>query len=277
MVFGINKKHGQPLDIAKTKQKLFIGISSEMLVYLLTLPFIALIVLIFSRPSVMDVALPALTIMAFLYIVYRAFRFTKPERLKLFAALISFLVWILFLALYEQSSGSFNLFVLHNMNFRIGNITLPGLSINNFLPGFLPAIMMPLTIFIWRKLSLHGSEPGTVMKFIIGFLFMAAFFGLFWSVAELLNRLCLFTFVVRGLYFDGVKRTLCTGPILYSLTYKLSPRSIVSTMMRMLELPHQQVNILRVRSESLRQFLPILLTRFSRCPTSLKYMVSWQF
>ena len=58
MIFGINKKHGQPLDITKTKQKLIVGISSEMLVYLLTLPFIALILLIFLHPSVMDVALP---------------------------------------------------------------------------------------------------------------------------------------------------------------------------------------------------------------------------
>jgi POT family proton-dependent oligopeptide transporter len=101
MVFGINKKYGQPLDIIKTKQKIIAGISLDMLVYLLTLPFISLVVLIFSHPSIMDLILPPLTIISFLYIIYRAFSFTKPERLKLFAALIGFLVWILFLALYK--------------------------------------------------------------------------------------------------------------------------------------------------------------------------------
>jgi len=235
MVFGINKKYGQPLDISKTKQKIIAGISSEMLVYLLILPFITLVVLIFSHPSVMDYVLPPLTIISFLYIVYRAFGFTKSERLKIFAALIGFLVWILFLALYEQSSGSFNLFVLHNMDFRVGSVTLPGLAINNFLPGFLPAIMMPLMIFIWRKLSQYRREPGTIMKFIIGFLFMASFFGLFWWGCRLFSGTGLVpVYFLIGGYVLMEFSELCIGPILYSFTYKLSPKSIVSTMMGVL-------------------------------------------
>ena len=234
-IFGISKKYGQPLDIAKTKHILIAGITSEMLVYLLTLPFITLIVLIFSHPSIMDVVLPPLTIISFLYIVYRAFGYSKSERLKIFAALIGFLVWILFLALYEQSSGSFNLFVLHNMDFRVGSVTLPGLSINNFLPGFLPAIMMPLMIYIWRKLSLYGREPGTIMKFIIGFLFMAAFFGLFWWGCRSFSGTGLVpVYFLFGGYVLMEFSELCIGPILYSFTYKLSPKSIVCTMMGVL-------------------------------------------
>ncbi len=235
MIFGIHKKYGQPLDIAKTKQKVIAGISAEMLVYLLTVLFIALVVLIFSHPFIMDVILPVLTIIAFLYIIYRAFQFTKSERFKLFAALIGFLVWILFLALYEQSSGSFNLFVLHNMNFRVGSVTLPGLAINNFLPGFLPAILMPLAIYIWRKLSLHGMEPGSMMKFIIGFLFMAGFFGLFWWGCRLFSGTGLVpVYFLFGGYVLMEFSELCIGPIVYSFTHKLSPRAIVSTMMGVL-------------------------------------------
>ncbi len=235
MAFGIHKKYGQPLNIAKTKQKVISGISAEILVYLLTLPFIALVILIYSHPSIMDVVLPALTIIAFLYIVYRAFSFAKSERLKLFAALIGFLVWILFLALYEQSSGSFNLFVLHNMDFKIGSVTLPGLAINNFLPGFLPAILMPLMLFIWQKLSVYGREPGTIMKFIIGFLFMAAFFGLFWWGCRLFSGTGLVpVYFLFGGYVLMEFSELCIGPILYSFTYKLSPKSIASTMMGVL-------------------------------------------
>lgn len=235
MLYGIDKKYGQPLDISKTKQKIIAGISTEMLVYLLTLPFITLVVLIFSHPSIMDVVLPVLTIISFLYIVYRAFSFTKSERLKIFAALIGFLVWILFLALYEQSGGSFNLFVLHNMNFKVGKVTLPGLAINNFLPGFLPAIMMPLMLLIWQKLSLNGQEPGTVMKFIIGFLFMAAFFGLFWWGCRLYSGTGLVpVYFLFGGYVLMEFSELCIGPIIYSFTHKLSPKSIVSTMMGVL-------------------------------------------
>ncbi len=235
MVLGINKKFGQPLDSTTTKQKMIGGISAEMLVYLLTIPFIIIVIFIFSHPSVMNFILPTLTIISFLYIVYKAFSFTKSERFKLFAALIGFLVWILFLALYEQSSGSFNLFVLHNMDFRVGNVTLPGLAINNFLPGFLPAIMMPLMIFIWRKLSLYGNEPGTIMKFIIGFLFMASFFALFWWGCRLFSGTGLVpVYFLFGGYVLMEFSELCIGPILYSFTYKLSPKSIVSTMMGVL-------------------------------------------
>lgn len=148
---------------------------------------------------------------------------------------MGFLVWILFLALYEQTSGSFNLFVLHNMDFRVGSITLPGLSINNFLPGFLPAILMPLMIYIWRKLSLHGREPGTIMKFIIGFLFMASFYGLFWWGCRLFSGSGLVpVYFLFGGYVLMEFSELCIGPILYSFIYKLSPKSMASTMMGVL-------------------------------------------
>lgn len=233
MIFGIKKRFGRPAPLAA--KKILPGINMEILVYLLCLPFIALITLIFLHTGVMDVVLFPLAGISFLYVAYLSFKYTKAERFKLFAALITFTVWALFLSLYEQSGGSMNLFVLRNMDMHVGSILLPGLAINNFLTGFLPAIMMPLMLYIWRRLNKAGLEPGTIMKFIIGFLFMGAYFGAFWWGCILYKGTGLVpVYFLFGGYILMEFSELSIGPIIYSLSYKLSPANIAGTIMGVL-------------------------------------------
>lgn len=207
----------------------------EMLTYLLCLPCVAVITLIFLKPGIMDMVLFPLAGVSFVYVIYISFKYTKAERFKLFAALIAFTAYTLFLALYEQSGGSFNLFVIRNMDMHVGSVLLPGLAINNFLTGFLPAIMMPLMLWIWRVLNKAGFEPGTIMKFVIGFLFMGAFFGSFWWGCVLYKSTGLVpVYFLFGGYVLMEFSELCIGPIMYSVSYKLSPANIVGTMMGVL-------------------------------------------
>jgi len=233
MLFGIDKVHGQPAAIAR--KKLLRGINFEALVYILCLPAVALAAMIFLHPGVMDVVLFPLAGVAVVYVIYLSFKYTRAERLKIFAAVIAFLVYVLFLALYEQSGGSFNLFVIRNMDMHVGSLLLPGLAINNFLTGFLPAIMMPLMLYIWRRLNKAGLEPGTILKFVIGFLFMGAFFGSFWWGCILYRGTGLVpVYFLFGGYILMEFSELCIGPIMYSLIYKLSPGNIAGTMMGVL-------------------------------------------
>jgi POT family proton-dependent oligopeptide transporter len=237
MLIGIKKHHGAPVDEVKIKKKILPGVTIETLVYLLTLPAITLLVLVFQFPKVMDLVLLPLSIVSFAYVIYLSFGYTKSERYKIFASLIAFMVWLLYLALYEQVSGSFNLFVLRNMDMHVGSILLPGLAINNFLPGFLPAIIMPLMLLIWKRLSKVGLEPGTMMKFIIGFLFIAAFFGSFWWGCKLYaNTGMVPVYFMFGGYILLEISELCVGPIVYALAYKLAPKAIAGTMMGVLGL-----------------------------------------
>lgn len=235
MIIGIGKKHGRSAHPDRLSKKILPGISVETLVYLLTVPGIGLIVLIFMYPDIMGKVLLPLSVVSFGYIIYVSFNYARPERLKIYAALIGFVVWMLFLAIYEQTTGSFNLFVLRNMDMHVGSINLPALAINNSLPGFLPALIMPLLIIVWRRLSAVGREPGTFGKFIIGFSFMAAFYGCIWwgcrlySVTGLVPVYFLFAGYVLLEFGE-----LCVGPIVYSLTYKLSPGAIAGTMMGVL-------------------------------------------
>jgi len=233
MVFGINKSYGLPP--VKAGEKIIPGLNFEFFTYLLCFPVIALTTLIFSHPGVMDVVLFPLATVAFGYIIYLSFRFSKTERLKMFAAMMVFVVYIMFLALYEQTGGSFNLFVIRNMDMHVGSILLPGLAINNFLTGFLPAIMMPLMLFVWRKLGQAGREPGTIMKFVIGMLFMGAFFASFWWGCRLYSGTGMVP--VYFLFFGYILiefSELCIGPILFSVSHKLSPGQIAGTMMGVL-------------------------------------------
>lgn len=233
MIFGIKKTHGMPAALAA--KKIMPGINMEMLTYLLCLPCVAVITLIFLKPGIMDMVLFPLAGVSFVYVIYISFKYTKAERFKLFAALIAFTAYTLFLALYEQSGGSFNLFVIRNMDMHVGSVLLPGLAINNFLTGFLPAIMMPLMLWIWRVLNKAGFEPGTIMKFVIGFLFMGAFFGSFWWGCVLYKSTGLVpVYFLFGGYVLMEFSELCIGPIMYSVSYKLSPANIVGTMMGVL-------------------------------------------
>ena len=128
-----------------------------------------------------------------------------------------------------------NLFVIRNMDMHVGSVLLPGIAINNTLPGLLPAAMMPLMLLIWRKLNKRGLEPGTILKFVIGFLFMGAYFATLWLGCILYKGTGLVPvyFLFAG-YILMEFSELSIGPIMYSLTYKLSPVNIVGTMMGVL-------------------------------------------
>jgi len=237
MLRGIKTHHGRPADERKRKRNVLPGITLEALVYILTLPAIGLLVLVFKFPAVMDLVLLPLSIVSFAYVIYLSFGYSRSERYKIFASLIAFIVWLIYTALYEQTSGSFNLFVVRNMDMHVGSVLLPGLAINNFLPGFLPAIIMPLMLIIWKRLNRVGMEPGTMMKFVISFLLMGAFFGSFWWGCKLYAGTGMVpVFFLFGGYILLEFSELCIGPIVYALTYKLAPNAIVGTMMGVLGL-----------------------------------------
>lgn len=233
MIFGIKKSHGKAP--ANAKRKIMPGITMEVMVYLLCFPAIGLATLIFLHPAVMDFVLFPLAAVAFGYVIYLSFKYTRAERLKMFAAIMAFTVYIVFLALYEQASGSMNLFVLRNMDMHVGHTLLPALATNNFLTGALPALMMPLMLVTWRKLNKAGREPGTIMKFVIGMLFMGAFFASFWWGCRLYSGTGMVpVYFLFGGYILLEFSELSIGPIMYSLSYKLSPGQIAGTMMGVL-------------------------------------------
>ena len=234
-IFGISKKHGPPPNPDRLKKKIYLGISTEFSIYLLTFVAIGLITLLFYHTGVMDVVMLPLAIFSFIYIIVISSRFTLQERWKIFAALIAVLFNCFFIALYSQINGSLNLFALRNVNMHIGGFELSSVAFNTFLGPFFITLLIPLSMWFWKILRKRNSEPHTVKKLSVGFLFMGLYFFLLWLGCSI-NRSTgiLPVYFLIGGYFLMELSEVCIGPSVYSMTSKLSPGKIVSTMMGIL-------------------------------------------
>ncbi|MCC9167635.1 peptide MFS transporter [Pontibacter harenae] len=235
--FGVSKKVGAVPSPEKLKRKVFLGLNLEVLIYLTSFLVVAVIVVPFYFPTIMDAIMPSMVVLALYYVVVSSLQLPKQQRWKIAAALVTFLVWAFFLAMYEQSGGALNLFVIRNVNMQWGDLKFSGLALNNFLPGFFLLFFTPLAFLVWKRLHLLKLEPSTVVKFEIGFLFIAAFFGLLWLGCHRYRSSGILpvAFLIGG-YLLMVCGEVCIGPVVYAATSKLSPANMTSTMMGMLSI-----------------------------------------
>ncbi len=236
VVFYIGSKsfgeRGLPPDAAGLKKPLFAGFNTEAIIYLATLCLVPVVVVLFNHYEIMDFIMFGLGAIAMVYILFIAFGLERPERFKLFAALILVIFSTLFWAFYEQNSGSLNLFAMRNVNMNAGGTNLPALSVNNFLP---PAWVILLSFFfawLWPALNRKRMEPSTPLKFAFSFILMGIGFYVFYAACTLqagTGLISLFSFAAG--YFFIICGELCISPIGLSMITKLSPKKMVALMM----------------------------------------------
>ena len=94
--------------------------------------------------------------------------------------------------------------------------------------------MKPLLGLLWVAMAARKIEPNTVVKFGLGFLFLAAAFWVFYSTRFFANvegqtSLNVFT----GAYLVITFGELCLSPIGLSIMTKLSPKKLQGVMMGM--------------------------------------------
>jgi POT family proton-dependent oligopeptide transporter len=141
---------------------------------------------------------------------------------------------ILFWAFFEQSGGSLSLFAANNLDNQLLGIKLDPNGVNNAANSLFVIIFSPLLGLLWIAMSNKKSEPNTVVKFGLGFLFLAAAFYTFYSTRFFANEqgitsLDLFTFAYLIITFGE----LCLSPIGLSIMTKLSPKPLQGVMMGM--------------------------------------------
>jgi POT family proton-dependent oligopeptide transporter len=236
IVFSIGSKslgeRGLPPNAASLKKPLFIGLSTEVIIYLVTLCLVPVVVALFNQYEIMDFIMFGLGAIAIIYILFVAFSFERTERNKLFSALILVIFSSLFWAFYEQNSGSLNLFAMRNVNMNVGSTELPALSVNNFLP---PAWVVLLSFFfawLWPWLNKKRMEPSTPLKFAFSFILMGVGFYIFYAACKSNTEtglISLFSFITG--YFFIISGELCISPIGLSMITKLSPQKMVALMM----------------------------------------------
>jgi POT family proton-dependent oligopeptide transporter len=161
-------------------------------------------------------------------------KYSIVEQKKLIAALVFIVFSILFWAFFEQSGGSLSIFAANNLNDTVLGIKLDPNGVNNAANSLFVIIFAPILGILWIWLNKRNAEPNTLIKFGLGFIFLALAFYTFYSTrffasADGMTSLDVFTLA----YFIITFGELCLSPIGLSIMTKLSPQKLQGVMMGM--------------------------------------------
>lgn len=207
----------------------------EYLVYIGSLAIIPLIMIMVSKTEYTDWFMYIIGPCTLIYLFYEMTKYSKVEVQKLFAALVFIIFSILFWAFFEQSGGSLSLFAATNLDDKLlGVIPADPNGVNNAANSLFVIIFAPIVGLIWIAMAKKKIEPNTVVKFGLGFLFLAFAFFVFYATvyfanAEGITSLDIFTVAYLVITFGE----LCLSPIGLSIMTKLAPQKLQAVMMGM--------------------------------------------
>ena len=234
VTFMFTKKHLGPIgdspliNLSANKRRL-----REIAVYagsLLSIPFILIMV---KNTSYTDMFMYIIGPLAMIYFFYEVYKVgDKGFQKKLIAAFIFILFYLFFNAFFEQSGGSLNLFAGNNLHHSLLSIPMDPNFINNSANSLFVIVFSPILGLLWLGMYKRKIEPNTVIKFGIGFLFLALAFYVFYYTkffanAEGVTSLNIFTLACLIMTIGE----LCLGPIGMSIITKLSPKPLFGMMM----------------------------------------------
>ena len=203
-------------------------------VYAGSLAIIPVIMMMVAKTEYTDWFMYTVGPAALLYIFYEMTKFSWAEQKKLFAALVFIVFSVFFWAFFEQSGGSLSIFAANNLTNTVLGMKADPNGVNNAANSLFVIIFAPILGLIWLWMSNKKIEPNTVVKFGLGFLFLALSFYTFYATrffanAEGITSLDMFTLA----YFIITFGELCLSPIGLSIMTKLSPKPLQGVMMGM--------------------------------------------
>lgn len=206
----------------------------EYLVYIGSLAIIPLIMIMVSKTEYTDWFMYIIGPCTLIYLFYEMTKYSKIEVQKLFAALVFIIFSILFWAFFEQSGGSLSLFAASNLDTSLLGVTVDPNGVNNAANSLFVIIFAPIVGLLWLAMAKKKIEPNTVVKFGLGFLFLAFAFFVFYATvhfanAEGITSLDIFTVAYLVITFGE----LCLSPIGLSIMTKLAPQKLQAVMMGM--------------------------------------------
>ena len=204
-------------------------------VFIGSLLIIPVIMKMVAKTAYTDYFMYTIGPLTLIYLLYEMTKYDKIARNKLIAALVFIVFSILFWAFFEQSGGSLSLFAANNLDNKIlGTIKLDPNGVNNSANSLFVIIFSPLLGILWLAMAKKKIEPNTVVKFGLGFLFLAGAFYIFYATRFFANAkgvasLDVFTVAYLVITFGE----LCLSPIGLSIMTKLSPVKLQGVMMGM--------------------------------------------
>lgn len=215
--------------VEKAKRKLWEGAT-----YLGSLLIVPIIIAMVANTEYTDYFMMVIGPASILYLFYEMKNYSVAENKKLLAALIFIIFSIFFWAFFEQSGGSLSLFAANNLDNKVLGVTLSPNGVNNSANSFFVIGFAALVGLVWLWMAKRKIEPNTVVKFGLGFLFLAGGFYIFYYTKffanpEGITSLELFTFGWFVITFGE----LCLSPIGMSAMTKLSPQKTQAVIMGM--------------------------------------------
>jgi POT family proton-dependent oligopeptide transporter len=209
--------------------------SREIMVYLGSIISIPFIYIMIKNTRYTDYFMFTIGLLAIIYFLYEAIKEKEKGAFKkLLAAFIFIMFSIIFWAFFEQSGGSLALFAKDNLHTTLLSFNMNPNIVNNSANSVFVIIFSPLLGLLWLAMIKRKIEPNTVIKFGIGFLFLAAAFYIFYytrffASTDGKTSLSLFSIAYLVITFGE----LCLSPIGLSIMTKLSPKRLGGMMMGM--------------------------------------------
>lgn len=235
-IFGLTQKSLGPLGFSPLLEKPGMdnnkAMIAQVLVYIGSLVIIPFILLLVQNTAYTDIFMYIVGPGALAYLVYEMSKCTKEQVSKLMAALVFIVFSIFFWAFFEQSGGSLSLVARYHVTDQIAGITLDPNEVNNTANSLFVILLSPVFGLIWLGLAQKKAEPNTVVKFGLGFLFLAAAFYVFHTLIgssspEGVSSLTIFAMA----YLVITIGELCLSPIGLSAMTKLSPKRLIGIIM----------------------------------------------
>lgn len=236
VTFVITKKSLGPigdsplLHVSTTKRT-----TKEIMVYIGALISIPLIFMMIKNTEYTDYFMYTIGPLAILYFLYEtSIEKDRKSQRKLIAAFVFILFSVVFWAFFEQSGGSLALFAKDNLHHDLLFFDVNPNIINNTSNSLFVIVFSPILGLIWLGMAKRKVEPNTVIKFGLGFLFLALafytfYYTKFYADVNGLTSLNVFTLA----YFVITFGELCLSPIGLSIMTKLSPKRLSGMMMGM--------------------------------------------
>ncbi|HTN18263.1 MAG TPA: peptide MFS transporter [Chitinophagaceae bacterium] len=206
----------------------------EKLVYIGSIAVLPLVYLMITNTRYTDLFMYIVGPVTLIYLFYEMSKLTAAQNKKMVAAMIFIVFSIFFWAFFEQSGGSLNLFAKDNLHSELAFFSIDPNVVNNSSNSFFVVLFSPIVGLLWLALAKKKIEPNAIVKFGLGFLFLAGAFYLFYYTRFFVDAngktsLNIFTLAYLVITFGE----LCLSPIGLSLMTKLAPRKLWGMMMGM--------------------------------------------
>jgi len=217
------------LHLPEKKRKSF-----EYGTYFGSLLLVPVIIIMVSKTQYTDWFMYIIGPVSLVYLIYEMKNYSATENKKLIAAILFMFFSIFFWAFFEQSGGSLSIFAANNLSSDVAGIPLDPNSVNNSANSLFVILFAAPLGMLWIWMNKKKIEPNTIVKFGLGFVFLAIGFYIFFCTrlfadANGVTSLGVFSFG----WFIITFGELCLSPIGMSVMTKLSPQKLQAVTMGM--------------------------------------------